>query len=90
MLSIINIAIIIYVLSINYVTFAQVYPENISFDISNYISVRNAIIKSYYTALSIGRDIFGSGSYVLSWLVMFNFFVIIFLTAKCCKTRDKY
>ena len=89
-LLLINIAIIIYVLSINYVTFAQIYPENISFDVSNYISVRNAIIKSYYTALEKGRDIFANGSFTLAWLVMLNFLVTVFLTAKCCKTHNKY
>ncbi len=86
---VINIVISFYAISANYVTFAKVYPDNITFDMSNYNSVQSAIIKAYYTALEKGREIFGTGSFIMVWLVLFNFLIIVFLTLKCCKTHNK-
>jgi len=81
----INLIVIFYAITPKFGTFAQIYPENITFIVDNYISIQDAIIKTHYEGLESGRKFFGSGSFNLMWLTFFNIVIIIYLYFKCKK-----
>jgi len=79
----VNIITSIYGIAPNYVTFAQVYPENIRYEADNHNSIRNAILKAHHDGLEKGSRVVGSGSFTLLCLIAFDLLIIIFLILKC-------
>lgn len=59
----INMGICLYAIAPNFVTFAEVYPKHIFYNISDELSVYNAITKANIDGLYAGVKLAGEGSF---------------------------
>lgn len=85
LLAILNVIICFYAIAPQYVTFAEVYPENITYILTDKVTIERAIIQAHHEAIEFGREYFGSSTFTLVGLVAVNFMTLLFMTLKKSK-----
>ncbi len=88
LLAVLNVIVCFYAIAPQYVTFAEVYPENITYISNDEVSIERAIIQTRHEAIEFGREYFGSSSFILAGLVAVNFMTLLFMTLKNHKDLD--
>ena len=63
------------------ITLPQVPPRDITYQVGNEDSIKNALIQASNVGMKYGRDYFGSGSYQLIGLVAVNFILLVIVVA---------
>lgn len=86
----INILVSLYAIAPQFVTFAETYPEHISYVVNNDYSIRQAIIQIKIESLYIGRDIYGRGAFYQSILMLFNVTIILNSFFKSKNNKKKF
>jgi len=81
----ISASVIFWAFSPLFITYAQVLPHDIQFDISNSESVINAIIKTEQRTIEYLREIHGDSIIAVSTMVLINAIIAIYYAFKASK-----
>jgi hypothetical protein len=86
---VINIIVCLYSVAPNFVTFAEVYPENIAYNLDDISSINQAIIKAQVDGLYSGVKLAGEGSFLLSGLVIIDMIILLYINFFCKRNIRK-